>query len=101
MNRQEVGIVIKDYDYEMKGVGMEIRVTKSTAIGQKPRPKDSELGFGKYTTDHMFLMDYREGKGWHDARIEPYHDLSLDPWFCTTIRRFSRALRPITWRTAE
>jgi branched-chain amino acid aminotransferase len=58
---------------------MEIRVTKSTTIGQKPCPKDSELGFGKYTTDHMFLMDYYEGKGWHNARIEPYHDLSLDP----------------------
>jgi branched-chain amino acid aminotransferase len=58
---------------------MEIRVTKSTTIGQKPCPKDSELGFGKYTTDHMFLMDYHEGEGWHDARIEPYHDLHLDP----------------------
>lgn len=58
---------------------MEIRVTKSTIIGQKPRPKDSELGFGKYTTDHMFLMDYSEARGWYDARIEPYHDLSLDP----------------------
>jgi branched-chain amino acid aminotransferase len=58
---------------------MEIRVTKSTTIGQKPHPKDSELGFGKYTTDHMFLMDFREERGWYDARIEPYHDLSLDP----------------------
>ena len=58
---------------------MEIRVTKSTAVGQKVPPKDSELGFGKYTTDHMFLMDYTRGKGWHDARIEPYGDLRLDP----------------------
>jgi branched-chain amino acid aminotransferase len=58
---------------------MEIRVSKSTTMGQKLRPKDSELGFGKYTTDHMFLMDYHEEKGWHNARIEPYHDLSLDP----------------------
>ena len=58
---------------------MEIKVLKSTSIGQKPRPKDSELGFGKYTTDHMFLMDYIQGKGWHNARIEPYGDLALDP----------------------
>ncbi len=58
---------------------MEIRVTKSTTIGQKPRAQDSDLGFGKYTTDHMFLMDYTHGKGWHDARIEPYGDLRLDP----------------------
>jgi len=58
---------------------MEIRVTKSSTIGQKPRPKDSELGFGKYTTDHMFLMDYIQGKGWHNPRIEPYGNLALDP----------------------
>jgi branched-chain amino acid aminotransferase len=58
---------------------MEIRVTQSTTIGQKPRPQDAELGFGKYTTDHMFLMDYTQGKGWYDARIEPYGDLRLDP----------------------
>jgi len=58
---------------------MEIKVTKSTKIGQKPRPKDSELGFGKYFTDHMFLMDYTRGEGWHDARVEPYQELRLDP----------------------
>jgi branched-chain amino acid aminotransferase len=58
---------------------MEIKVTKSTTVGQKPRPKDTELGFGKYTTDYMFLMDYSEGRGWHDARIVPYQDLTLDP----------------------
>jgi branched-chain amino acid aminotransferase len=58
---------------------MQIRVTKSSAIGQKPRPNDSELGFGKYTTDHMFLMSYSRKSGWHDPRIEPYGDLKLDP----------------------
>ena len=58
---------------------MEIIVTKSTTIGQKPHPDDSELGFGKYFSDHMFLMDYHKGKGWHDARIVPYGDLRLDP----------------------
>ncbi len=58
---------------------MEIRVTKSSTIGQKVHPNDSELGFGRYTTDHMFLMNYTYGRGWHDARIEPYGDLRLDP----------------------
>ena len=52
---------------------------KSTTIGQKPRPQDAELGFGKYTTDHMFLMNYTDEQGWHNARIEPYGDLRLDP----------------------
>ncbi len=58
---------------------MEIRVNKSLTIGEKPHPKDSELGFGKYTTDHMFLMDYTKDKEWHDPRIEPYQHLKLDP----------------------
>ena len=54
---------------------MNIKVTESTE--RKPRPKDSELQFGKYKSDHMFLMDY--AGGWRDARIEPYHGLTLDP----------------------
>lgn len=45
----------------------------------KPKPTDeSKLGFGKSFTDHMFIMDYSEGK-WHDARIVPYGPISLDP----------------------
>jgi branched-chain amino acid aminotransferase len=58
---------------------MDIKVIKSTTTGQKPRAKDSELGFGKYTTDHMFLLNYTEDRGWHDARIVPYQPLQLDP----------------------
>lgn len=57
---------------------MEIRVT-ANKNGSKSKPADAELGFGKYTSDHMFLMEYTEGRGWHDARIEPYGDLRLDP----------------------
>ena len=58
---------------------MDIRTIKSTTPSQKYRPKDSELGFGKYTTDYMFLMNYERKKGWHDARIVPYEPLKLDP----------------------
>lgn len=56
---------------------MQISVTKTTA--PKEKPDMSNLGFGKVFTDHMFLMNYTEGKGWHDARIVPYQDLSLPP----------------------
>ncbi|ANS74703.1 branched chain amino acid aminotransferase [Paenibacillus yonginensis] len=45
----------------------------------KPKPAANELGFGKYFTDHMFILDYEEGKGWHNARIVPYQPISLDP----------------------
>lgn len=46
---------------------------------KKEKPDWDKLGFGKYFTDHMFVMDYDEGQGWHDARIVPYQNLSLDP----------------------
>ncbi len=46
---------------------------------KKPKPDWDDLGFGKHFTDHMFVMDYDIGQGWHDARIVPYQNLSLDP----------------------
>jgi branched-chain amino acid aminotransferase len=54
-----------------------IRVTKATSL--KPKPKDAELGFGQIFTDHMFVADFQEEKGWYDPRVEPYGPLSLDP----------------------
>lgn len=45
----------------------------------KAKPDETKLGFGKYYTDHMFFMEYDEGKGWHDGRVMPYGDLVLDP----------------------
>jgi branched-chain amino acid aminotransferase len=42
-------------------------------------PSASELGFGRIFTDHMFAMNYEEGRGWSDARITPHGPLSIDP----------------------
>ena len=59
---------------------MEIKVIEAPKDKRKPVPQDDmKLGFGQRFTDHMFLMNYTEGKGWHDPRIEPYHSLELDP----------------------
>ena len=56
----------------------EIMVTLSTAL--KPKPQDeTQLGFGRIFTDHMFLMNYEKGRGWYDPRIVPYGDFSMDP----------------------
>ena len=52
-------------------------ITRSAHL--KPPPADETLRFGNVFTDHMFLMNYDEGKGWHDPRIEPYGPFSLDP----------------------
>ena len=56
----------------------EIKVTLSTALKQKPQD-ESQLGFGRIFTDHMFLMNYEKGKGWYDPRIVPYGDFAMDP----------------------
>ncbi len=56
---------------------MEIKITKTTNL--KPKPDPNNLGFGIYYTDHMFLMNYDEGQGWHDARIVPYGPFEIDP----------------------
>jgi len=56
---------------------LDIRIEKTTS--PKAKPDFSNLGFGKIFTDHMFVMNYTEGKGWHDARIVPYENLSLAP----------------------
>ncbi len=46
---------------------------------KKDKPLADQLQFGKYFTDHMFMMDYEEGKGWYDPRIVPYQPVVLDP----------------------
>ena len=56
----------------------EIRVERTQHPKQKPTD-ESKLGFGTIFTDHMFMMDYDEGEGWHDARIVPYGPIALDP----------------------
>ena len=53
-------------------------MTRTTSPKEKPQD-ESKLGFGKKFTDHMFVMDYTEGEGWHDARIVPYGPFELDP----------------------
>ena len=57
---------------------LDIQITKTTSPKAKPAD-ESKLGFGKIFTDHMFVMDYTRGKGWHDPRIVPYQDITLSP----------------------
>lgn len=59
---------------------MEIEIIKVSPEKRKPKPTDeTKLGFGKVFTDHFFTIRYSEKRGWHDAAIEPYRHLSLDP----------------------
>ena len=57
---------------------MEIKIIKTTAPKAKPAD-ETKLGFGKVFSDHMFIMEYDTGMGWHDARVVPYGDITLSP----------------------
>ncbi len=57
-----------------------IGIHRVSPANRRPRPDDeSKLGFGQIFSDHLFLMEYDEGRGWHDPRIEPYGPIVLDP----------------------
>lgn len=56
---------------------MNISITKTQ--NPKEKPDALSLGFGQVFTDHMFLMNYTPDKGWHDARIVPFGNLSIHP----------------------
>jgi branched-chain amino acid aminotransferase len=63
-----------------KGTTMEIAEHLVPPAQRKRRPADdSALGFGKIFSDHMFLMEYSQERGWHDARVAPYGPIPLDP----------------------
>ena len=57
---------------------LNIRIERTTAPKAKPAA-GQKLGFGHIFTDHMFVMNYTEGQGWHDARIVPYQNIPLAP----------------------
>jgi branched-chain amino acid aminotransferase len=39
----------------------------------------ADPGFGRVFTDHMAVVRYSEGQGWHSARIQPREPISTDP----------------------
>ena len=55
----------------------EIKIEKAKTL--KEKPDFSKLGFGKYFTDHMFVMEYSDGEGWHNARIVPFDYIPIHP----------------------
>jgi branched-chain amino acid aminotransferase len=56
---------------------MNIKVELTSS--PKTKPDWGKIKFGESFTDHMFVMDYLTGKGWHDARIVPYAPFMIDP----------------------
>ena len=77
----------------------EIKITRTTTPKEKT-PSD-KLGFGKVFSDHMFLMNYDEGQGWHDPRVVPYGPIELMP--CANVLHYAQEIFEglKAYRTAE
>lgn len=57
----------------------EIRASSSPVPANVRAQQLAEPGFGSVFTDHMATIRWSEADGWHDARIEPYGPITLDP----------------------
>ena len=59
---------------------MEVKFSARSAEQLKIPPASmSGVIFGTVFSDHMFCMEWEEGKGWHNAEIKPYGPLMLEP----------------------
>ena len=59
-------------DFEFEAHASPVAAPERSAILADP-------GFGKVFTDHMVVIRYTEGRGWHDARIQPRGPIAIDP----------------------
>ena len=58
------------------------RVTPSDharSAEQRAAILDGDLGFGTIFTDHMVSIEWDKSRGWHDAQVQAYGPLALDP----------------------
>ena len=60
-------------------LNFDIRPAASPTPDQERAAKLVDLGFGRIFTDHMAIVQYSQGKGWHSARVESRANFPLDP----------------------
>ena len=78
---------------------MDIRFEKRQTL--KEKPDETNLGFGKYMTDYMFICDWSKEQGWHDARIVPEGPIEMDP-ACMVLHYAQETFEGLkAYRTAE
>ncbi|MGK5093945.1 branched-chain amino acid aminotransferase [Deltaproteobacteria bacterium TL4] len=59
---------------------MDINLIPVLESQRKTPPADmSKIVFGTRFTDHMFLMEWDTQNGWHNAKVEAYHNIELAP----------------------
>src|SRR5947199_4803183 len=73
-------------------MGLQFTVEANPAPASDERVDEvlSAPGFGRVFTDHLVIARWTAGRGWHDARIQPYGPLSLDP--ATHVFHYAQAI---------
>jgi branched-chain amino acid aminotransferase len=57
----------------------EIQPASNPASEKERAAKLVDPGFGRVFTDHMAIVRYSQGRGWHSARVESRANFPLDP----------------------
>lgn len=58
----------------------DLQVRLAAPYQLQPKPEASDLGFGRYFTDHMLRIEYhRQLGGWQKPEIMPFENLSIHP----------------------
>jgi branched-chain amino acid aminotransferase len=60
-------------------IGFDVHVSDAPLPADERERVLAAPGFGEVFTDHMITIRWDDGRGWHDARLEPYGPLTLDP----------------------
>jgi len=72
-------------------VSVEIRIEPLPEARRRPKVADpAELGFGRVFTDRMLTAHWEAGRGWHEARIEPYGPICLEP--CAAVFHYGQEI---------
>jgi branched-chain amino acid aminotransferase len=51
----------------------------SSGASPSPARAPAPLGFGRVFTEHLLMLQWSQGRGWHDAEIRARADLAMDP----------------------
>ena len=60
-------------------IGFDVHVSEAPLTADERQRILAAPGFGEVFTDHMITIRWDDGRGWHDARLEPYGPFTLDP----------------------
>jgi branched-chain amino acid aminotransferase len=72
------------------GLDFTVEATTTPTSGERRAEILADPGFGRVFSDHMASAKWTPDKGWHDARIQAYGPLPMDP--ATQVFHYAQAI---------